>query len=338
MRVLMVIAPTPGTDVPPIWAQRQIDSLKALGVVVDTYVFHNRRSLWGLLRGGLDLRRKARECDVDLVHIHFGAAQAVAGVLCAGKPVILSFCGSDLLGNYDPHGRRTWSGILSGLLSRLGAIGCRRAIAKSQELKRALRLPFLREKCEVIPNGVDLETFRPTPQTHAREKLHWNHNDPVVLFMDRKGAWVKDPHLARAAYEEARKAVPALRLCVVEEEPPELMPLFFSAADALLITSRHEGSNNTVKEALACNLPVVATACGDTPERLRGVRFSYVCSRDPRELGEHLARAVAVRERSNGRQSIEELAMDRIAIRIKALYEAALAGDHGRGVLRVHCE
>ncbi|GAB1723084.1 MAG: glycosyltransferase [Nitrospira sp. CR1.1] len=338
MRVLMVIAPMPGTNLPTVWAKRQIDSLNVLGVDVDTYVFHNRRSLSGLIKGGLALRRKAREFGADLVHIHFGAAQAVAGVLCAGKPVILSFCGSDLLGNYDEQGRRTWSGILSGILSRLGALGCRRAIAKSEELKHALSLALLRQKCAVIPNGVDLDVFQPVSQGEARARLGWNHEDPVVLFMDRKGAWVKDPELAHAAYQKARGTVPSLRMHVLEHEPAERMPLFFCAADALLLTSRHEGSNNTVKEALACNLPIVATACGDTPERLQGVTWSYICSREAQELGERLATIVTVRERSNGRQNIRDLAVDRVALRIKALYEEALVGRQDRGTLRVHCE
>jgi glycosyltransferase involved in cell wall biosynthesis len=334
----MVIAPVPGSNMPPVWARRQIESLQAIGITVDTYVFQHRRSLRGLIWGGLGIRRKAREFDADLVHIHFGAAQALVGVLCSTRPVVLSFCGSDLLGNYDQKGRRTWSGILSGLLSRLGAIGCRRAIAKSQELKQALWLPFLRSKCEVIPNGVDIEYFHPMPQAQARAMLHWNHKDPVILFMDRKGAWVKDPNLALAAFEEAKRIVPALRLCVVEDEPPEHMPLFFNAADVLLLTSRHEGSNNTVKEALSCNLPVVATACGDTPERLRGVRLSYVASRNSRELGERLAAVVTLRERSNGRQHVRELALDRVALQIKALYEGIVSGSPDRNALSVHFE
>lgn len=142
--------------------------------------------------------------------------------------MILSFCGSDLLGNYDEQGRRTWSGILSGILSRLGALGCRRAIAKSEELKHALSLALLRQKCAVIPNGVDLDVFQPVSQGEARARLGWNHEDPVVLFMDRKGAWVKDPELAHAAYQKARGTVPSLRMHVLEHEPAERMPLFFA--------------------------------------------------------------------------------------------------------------
>jgi glycosyltransferase involved in cell wall biosynthesis len=324
MRVLMVIAPTLGTEQPTVWAGRQIESLKALGVAVETYVFRNRRSLLGLLGGGLALRRKARECGADLVHVHYGAAQGFIAVLLVNKPVVISFCGSDLLGNYDLRGHKTWSGRLSGFLSRLGAIGCRRAIAKSEELRQALWLRPLRNKCDVIPNGVDLNQFHPMPQATARAALGWNHDDPVVLFMDRKGAWVKDPALAHAAYSEAKKKVGNLRLNVVENVCPDKMPLFYNAADALLLTSHHEGSNNTTKEALACNLPIVATACGDVRERLAGVQGCYVCSRNHQELGRKLSLVVTRRERSEGRQHVQDLTVDRIGMRIKHVYETVL--------------
>jgi glycosyltransferase involved in cell wall biosynthesis len=245
-------------------------------------------------------------------------------VLFSPKPVVISFCGSDLLGNYNPSGRKTWMGYLSILLSQLAALGAHRCIAKTEELRQALWLASDRHKCEVIPNGIDFAQFRPLPQPEARATLGWLHNDPVALFMDRQGAWVKDPELARAAFQEARKIVPALRMCIVETEPPDKMPLFYNAADVLLLTSRHEGSNNTVKEALACNLPVVATACGDIPQRLYRVSHSYVCSRDPAALGVRLAEVVTARERSNGRQSILDLTLDRVALRIKQCYEKTL--------------
>lgn len=326
MRVLMVLANMGDSDRPAVWAKRQIDSLRKLDVHTETYLFKNRRSMLGLVRGGLTLRRMAREFNADLVHVHFGAAQCVVAVLFAGKPVVISFCGSDLLGNYDSGGKKTWSGRLSGLLSRLGAIGCRHAIAKTQELRKSLGLPWLRKKCDVIPNGVDLDLFRPIPQAEARAALGWDHKDPVVLFMDRKGAWVKDPALAQAAYQKARTMLGDLRFYVIEHEPPDRMTYLYNAADALLLTSRHEGSNNTIKEALACNLPIVATDCGDTRERLQGVYGSYVCTRDPQDLGLRLFQIATSRERSDGRQHLQELSLETVAHRIKRTYEAVLAG------------
>jgi glycosyltransferase involved in cell wall biosynthesis len=321
----MVLANMGDSDRPAVWATRQIESLRKLGVETEVFLFKNRRSLPGLMRGGLALRRKAHDFNADLVHVHFGAAQCVVGVLFAGKPVVISFCGSDLLGNYDSTGKKTWSGRLSGMLSRVGAVGCRRAIAKTQELKKSLWLPWLRKKCDVIPNGVDLDLFRPMPQAEARAALGWDHKDPVVLFMDRKGAWVKDPVLAQAAYQEAKKMVGDLRFFVIEHEPPDRMTYLYNAADALLLTSRHEGSNNTIKEALACNLPIVATDCGDTRERLNGVHSCYVCTRDPHDLGQRLFQIATTRERSDGRRYVQELTLDKVAHRIKRTYEAVLS-------------
>lgn len=325
VKALMVVAPAAGCTTPPVWAQRQIDSLALLGLRIETYVFENRRSLRGLLRGGVALRRKVRDCRPDVVHVHYGAAQALIAVLFAPRPVVVSFCGSDLFGNYDARGGLTWSGRLSKLLSQAAAFGCRRAIAKSPALRDLLWTRGMRSKCDVIPNGVDLNLFRPIPRQQARSKVGWPHDDPVVLFMDRRGAWVKDPLLAEAAYREARAKVPSLRLHVLEHEPPDRMGLFYNAADALILTSRHEGSNNTVKEALACNLPVVATKCGDVEDRLRGVRACHVCSRDPKELGAKLAEVAARRERSDGRRSLDRLTLEQAARAVAACYARALA-------------
>jgi glycosyltransferase involved in cell wall biosynthesis len=146
--------------------------------------------------------------------------------------------------------------------------------------------------------------------------------------MYQQGTWVKDPELAQASYEEAKKIVPLLRMHVLETEPHKMMPFFYNAADALLITSRHEGSNNSVKEALACGLPIVATACGDIAERLQGVSWSYVCSRDATQLGMRLADVVTARERTNGRQHILDLSSDRVASNVIGCYEKALASEY----------
>jgi len=319
----MVLAPDPDTGTAAVWATRQVDSLKALGVEVDIYIFRRRRSPRGLLWGGLELRRKAREFQADLVHVHYGAAQALVAVLASPVPVIVSYCGSDLLGHYDPTGRKLWSGRLSHFLSQLSALRALRAIAKSEELRRTLWWPWCRKRCEVIPNGVNLTQFTPMSRAAARAALGWSHDDPVVLFINRRGAWVKDPELARAAYEEAKKSIPSLQCCVVENEPADRIPLFLNAADALLITSRHEGSSNAVKEAMACNLPVISTACGDVPERLEGVRHCHVCSRDPAELGARLAEVIGAGERSDGRRHVAELGMESVARRVLACYETA---------------
>jgi glycosyltransferase involved in cell wall biosynthesis len=74
-----------------------------------------------------------------------------------------------------------------------------------------------------------------------------------------------------------------------------------NAADCLLLTSMAEGSPVVVKEALMCNLPVVATDVADVRETLAGVSPSAVCGHDPRELGAALVDVLRAERRSNGR-------------------------------------
>lgn len=307
-----------------VWADRQTDSLRALGCEIDIYGFANRRSFLGLLRGGVGLRRKIRDYAPDLVHVHFAAAQALVTVIFSPKPVVISFCGSDLLGNYDSTGRKTWSGYLSMILSQIAALGAHRCIAKTVELRKALWFSSCRKKCEIIPNGVNLDQFTVIPRSDARAALGWLHDDLVVLFVSPKGAWVKSPILARAVFDLAKEHLPELKIYFVENEPPNRMPLFFNAADVLLITSLHEGSNNTVKEALACNLPVVSSPVGDIPERIQDVQPSKVVPRDARALAEALVQVLLEKSRSNGRLKVSHLCLELVAKRILDIYYLAI--------------
>src|SRR6185503_20194811 len=80
LRVLMVLG-SDGTIQTNIWARRQIESLEAIGIVVETYHFEDRRSGRGLFLGGCGLRRRVRDFNPDIVHVHYGAAQALVTVL-----------------------------------------------------------------------------------------------------------------------------------------------------------------------------------------------------------------------------------------------------------------
>ena len=310
-----------------IWADRQARSLMELGCIIETYGFAKRRSIAGLLSSGLALRKIISEFRADLVHVHYAASQALAAVLFSPVPVVISFCGSDLLGNYDSCGNKTWSGYFSSWLSQLAALGAKASIAKTSELKRALWFASCRNTCVVIPNGVNLDEFFPVPRSEAREVLGWSLEDPVVLFMDRKGAWVKDPELAHLVCEKAKCSVPNLRIHVVENIPPNQMPLLFSAADVLLITSRHEGSNNTVKEALACNLPVVSCPVGDIPERLTNVSPSMVVPRNSVSLADAIVKIVRQGARNNGREQMQNLSLQDIALRVMEVYSKVVGGN-----------
>jgi glycosyltransferase involved in cell wall biosynthesis len=98
------------------------------------------------------------------------------------------------------------------------------------------------------------------------------------------------------------------------------MPLLMNAADCLLLTSTTEGSPNVVKEALACDLPVVSTEVGDVPALLAGVSPSTIAEANPEALASGVIECTTERRRSNGRERTAWLDESVIAQRILEVY------------------
>jgi glycosyltransferase involved in cell wall biosynthesis len=233
--------------------------------------------------------------------------------------------GSDLLGTADADGRVTpWSRPVKAanrLLARLADA----VIVKSRELA-AVVAPVA---AHVIPNGVDIDRFRPLDRDEQRSRLEWNSQDRYVLFGGNPRNPVKAYPLARAAVDRAAAALgdsAATRTVPLVGIAPHLMPAYMSAADALIMTSHWEGSPNVVKEAMACNLPVVSVPVGDAPQLLEDVDASRVCPRDPVALADALADVLERPRRSDGRRALERrgLALEPVARAVASVYRQVL--------------
>lgn len=305
-----------------IFIKRQVDSLIAAGVRCDVLYVRGYRSplayllgaLWFLL-GSVHIRRRYK-----LVHAHAGETGLLAR--CAlGTPVLVSYCGDDLLGDPAAEGGLTLQSRVRAWVIRNHSRTMSATVTKSAEMGRALP-GGVREANTVLPNGVDVGTFRPRDRTEAREQLGWEPDELVALFgatrpwIPRKRLW-----LAEAACELAseRLSRPIL-LEVVANVPPERMPLLMNASDCLLMTSSIEGSPNTVKEAMMCDLPVIATPAGDIGLLLRGVTPSWLCEPDAEELAGALVECLTDRTRSDGHEAAGWIASELIAERLIGLY------------------
>lgn len=249
--------------------------------------------------------RRALDETIDLVHAHYGllAPVAIAQRRC---PVVLSLWGSDLNGSIAP-------------LSRFGARYSDEVIVMSPAM--ASDLPV---DAHVIPDGIDLSTFRPGDRTAARQSVGWTEPGYDVLFPYAKTRSVKNyPRAKRIVDRVDERIDDPVRLRTVSGVDHERMPTYMTAADALLLSSDSEGSPNTVKEAMACNLPVVSTAVGDVPRRLAAVEPSVVAETDS-ALTEGLATVLRKDERSNGREAVSALALERTTDDIYRVYERAI--------------
>ena len=302
-----------------VFVDRQLASLKNLGVEITTLDIGRCHSPVTIFRKWLELRREVRGRNPNLVHGQYGT---IVGMLVAfaGRPAVISFCGNDLLpGASIP----TWRMYLCFLLSNLAAVWAKGLICKSESLRQALW--WRRNRAVVIPNGVDLDFFSPGPRDEARHRLGWDIKRSIVLFNAGSDPQRKGLDLAGDAIKVARSLVPDIEMHIVSRVDPHLMPLYYRAADVLLCASKAEGSPNVVKEALACNLPIVSTPVGDVPELLVGVHPSAVVPPDRKIIAESLARILLVKRRNNGRECISHLSIERVGQQVLGLYRAILA-------------
>jgi glycosyltransferase involved in cell wall biosynthesis len=183
-----------------------------------------------------------------------------------------------------------------------------------------------RRRFHVIPSGLDFSKLPLIPQAEARRQLGLPMAKPLVLF-------VGDPNEARKRYSLARQIVSRLdeelqaELVLAWNVPHHTIPVYMNACDALLFTSMFEGSPNVVKEALACNLPVVSTAVGDVSERLKGVTGCSVFEEvDIAGMADALTAILRRRQRIDGRAAVSELDENLLAQKMIAVYQRALTG------------
>jgi len=159
--------------------------------------------------------------------------------------------------------------------------------------------------------------------------LGWHDERPRVLFPGNPAIPNKGFPLARAAVSVAAAALgEPVEIVSLSGIAPRQVPLYLNACDAMVLASYTEGSPNAVKEAMACNLPVIAVPVGDVPELLSAVEPSAVCPRDAQALGAQLARVLTTSRRSNGIETIKARHLDltSVAQRVAAVYEGVLQG------------
>jgi glycosyltransferase involved in cell wall biosynthesis len=247
------------------------------------------------------------------------------------RPTVVSFCGSDLLGEH-------LSGALRKLIAGYGVRTSRRAarrawgiIVKSKNLRDALPDDVDQCKVRVIANGVDLERFKPLDRDVCRKRLSWCANRFHVLFPANSGDPVKRPDLAQAAVRTVnRLGVPA-ELHYLRNVPHDEVPIWLNASDVVLLTSLHEGSPNIVKESLACDVPVVSVNVGDVRERLQDIVGCYLAQPEPYDLATKLHRVRLDPGRVAGRIRIQELSSGHVALRLKGFYDELLVWYRMRG-------
>lgn len=314
MRALVVTNMHPTSARPALgrFVADQVAALRRIdGVEVELFAFPP--GLRSYPRAARALRRRCRGERFDVVHAHFGLT-AWPALVVRGAPHVVTLHGTDLA-----HPR-------SRALSRAALRCVALAATVSASLARE-RIPGagVRRRVAVLPCGVDLARFRPLPRAAARARLGLDPDAPCLLF-------AADPARAEKRVDRAREVAGDVRLLTLGDVHPDEVPLWVNAANAVLVPSEREGFGLAVLEALACDVPVLATPVGVAPLALGGIAGAHCGPFDAavwrRALAPHLA---AADPRVAGRARAELFSADRMAERVLLAWRAVAAQSGGSG-------
>ncbi|WP_457669796.1 glycosyltransferase [Thiolapillus sp.] len=329
LKVLHVTNMWPTPDKPHYGAfvKAQVTSLEKAGVLCKIIIDSKTPGVKKYLSLRTLTNQAIKEFKPDVIHAHFG--WTAAALAPTNIPLVVSFCGGDLNGESGGMLRR----VKYSLGRQLSIMASRRSAHNI--VKSRMMLQYLPEnhlgKTSIIPNGVDMELFSDMDRKQAKIKMGWEAGK-IVLFAGRPDDPTKNFKLAESAVELAKKLVPDLALKSPKGINHSDMPIPLNAADLLLITSKKEGSPNIVKEALSCNLPVIAVPVGDLEWLLEGLQCSIVCKYDAKEISAAIIKLFNNNcpSRSEGRKKLLDMELDSalVARKLINIYEQVSQPNH----------
>ncbi len=306
MRALVVsnMQPDRGHPQRGRFVRDQVDALKQIdGVDVELYEFPPGKR--ALVRAAWDLRRGYWRERLDVVHAHFGLT-AWPALAVRARVRALTVHGTDLS---HPRTRRLTARVIP-----------RMDILAAASAPLAQRLPVEYERALALPCGVDLVRFHPIPRKDARAELKLDLDEPFVLFLASPSRKEKHYDQALTLARDADVEVRALY-----NVDPELVALWINASNAVIVPSAREGFGLAVLEALACDVPVLATPAGVHPEALRDVAGTLCAPFDLAVWRDALAPHLRDPDpRIAGRSHAEPFSATRMAERVLAAWRAAL--------------
>ncbi len=287
IRLLIVCSKNSGKFAPFILDQAA--ALERAGVKLEFFGVEGKG--WsGYLQNRKHLLNQIATFKPDLIHAHYGLSGLLAN-LQRKVPVVTTYHGSDI------NDKKVFR------FSKLAILLSKHNIFVS---KKNLEKAKLKNRFSLLPCGVDLDFFKPIPKKTAREKMGLPLKDKMVLFSGSFNNQVKNAYLAHQAIELLHAAY----LIELRNYSREQVCWLMNAADACIMTSRTEGSPQFIKEAMACNCPVVSVEVGDVAEVMGDTDGCFIADYTPEDLAGKLELAVKRKKTMGGRQRLIELNLD----------------------------
>jgi glycosyltransferase involved in cell wall biosynthesis len=309
LRVLAVTNSYPTKDMPgdvPC-IRDQINALKNAGI--DVELLHILRSpkvnylkaLFKII--GLSFGRRR----FDFIHAYYGHCVFLARFQFK-YPIIATFRGSDLL-----HGK-------DGYIGRFAARFVNKVIVMSEEMKVRSK----RRDAHIIPFGINTEVFMYRDMIESRNELDLPKDNKLILFPWDPSRAEKRFDLVKSASQILQRDNMQIELVVIYDEPQEVVAKYMNACDVMVLTSDHEGSPLTIREALACGLPVVSVDVGDIRKTIENVDGCYMCKKKAEDIAEKISKVLINGRRLYSTDLYSSLDAQSSAQRVIQVYQEAL--------------
>lgn len=268
-------------------------------VVIDT----GKNGFVDYIRKTIEVVLKYR--SYDIVHV-FHLLTAFCVFWLPGRPKVISLLSDGVNEVLPPYRYLISGGMYHRLLGKFDA----------RIFKNRIPPHFSSDPLSFhLPNGVDLSFFSPIDRRIAKARLGLRDDKRYVLFVSSQNRWRKEKR-----YDRYLNVLKLLRekhhLCDVEQLVLDNVqrndvPMYYAASSLHLLTSDYEGSPNSVKEALAMNISVVATDVGDLSAIIPQFRNSYVSrSGDDEDLADKCAAVLNANTVNDYRETVRKLHLD----------------------------
>ena len=288
MKVLILCSGNNNTVAPFISVQ--VEALNKMGVETEYFLIKGK-GVTGYLKNIKGLKQAIRTFRPNLIHAHYGLSGLVA-TLQTNIPVVTTYHGTDI------------NNKKIRIFSQIAAYRSGYNIFVSENLADKIKS----NKKAIIPCGVDTSLFFPQDKDEAKMALGLDKEKKYILFSSAFNNTIKNYPLAKSSIEILNDD--NIKLLELKGYTRSQVSQLMNASDLALLTSYSEGSPQFVKEAMACNCPVVSVDVGDVKHLLSGVTNSYITLNTADDLASKIKSVLTQKNKSNGRLKIFDLSLD----------------------------
>lgn len=327
MRVLVFTNMFPTASLPfyGSFVKDETEALRRAGVDLEVYFVNGRANKLAYATMWFGFFSRLLRGRYDIVHVHHSFCGLVATRQRA-VPVVWTFHEGEITGDTTDALRE--QPIKHVAYSKRMKQFVAKRVDALVVVAAHLRAPLARPDALLLPAGIDIDLFAPMETADAKRRLKLSEGKRYVLFPAVPSRVEKRYELATRAVEMLRERSPEMRdveLIALNNVPHEDVPLYMNASEVALLTSSFEASPVVIREALACNVPVLSTDVGDARVMLEKIPGCGIVPPDPERIADALSVALSSPRRVASRAAMKQYSLENTARQLVELYGQVVA-------------